>query len=342
MDQANNNPLLLSIIIPVYNSADFIEDALKAVMQIPSREFEALFVNDGSKDNSADIIQPYTRQDSRIKLINQANGGAHSARMHGVKASQGEWVYFADSDDLVCQNVVSVLKKMLLRDIKTDIIQTSVYSINRGLNNIILTIDEYRKALVCEKIYTGPCARYIRKSLFNDWVYNLPRHIVLAEDLLMNIRLSFRTSRQVVLSSEETYICRPSVNPHSVMKTNHGDWQHSSAFIKEYINSFPASQYAVFLPIITVGHVAALHQELRKKWILPKDLHHTEYYQTVMHEVETSHYKIPFLIRCNLYLENPILRCLLDFIIRMIGLYKRYIKKEIAQLSEYETEKPIQ
>lgn len=69
MEKKNNDSLLLSIIIPVYNSADFIEDELKAIMQIPSQEFEALFVNDGSKDKSADIIQPYTRLDSRIKLI---------------------------------------------------------------------------------------------------------------------------------------------------------------------------------------------------------------------------------------------------------------------------------
>lgn len=94
---ATNTNALISVIIPAHNAAAFIDKALQSVLAQSYPQFEVLVVNDGSTDNTADIINNY--QDSRIRLINQINGGLSNARNTGIKEAQGDYLAFLDADD---------------------------------------------------------------------------------------------------------------------------------------------------------------------------------------------------------------------------------------------------
>jgi len=92
---------LVSIITPLYNSAEFVEDTLNSVLMQTSINWEMILVDDVSSDNSIEIIQSFINQDSRIKLIKlEANSGAAVARNVGIEAAQGRYIAFLDSDDL--------------------------------------------------------------------------------------------------------------------------------------------------------------------------------------------------------------------------------------------------
>lgn len=89
----------VSVVIPIYNSAEFLKECLDSVLAQTLKEIEVICVNDGSPDNSLDILQDYERKDSRVKVISQENQGAGAARNHGLSVARGEYLSFLDSDD---------------------------------------------------------------------------------------------------------------------------------------------------------------------------------------------------------------------------------------------------
>lgn len=91
----------VSVIIPVYNNESYIEKCIKSLLQQNMKNIEFIFVNDGSTDNSFNIINNYREIDNRIKLINKKNGGVSSARNLGIKYAVGEYIGFVDSDDTI-------------------------------------------------------------------------------------------------------------------------------------------------------------------------------------------------------------------------------------------------
>ena len=92
---------MISVIIPVYNSASFLDKCISSVLSQSYSDFELLLINDGSTDNSVEICDHYAQKDSRVRVIHKANGGVSSARNIGLDQAKGEWVTFVDSDDWV-------------------------------------------------------------------------------------------------------------------------------------------------------------------------------------------------------------------------------------------------
>jgi len=89
----------VSIIIPAYNVAGYIEPCLDSVLAQTFTDFEVIAVNDGSSDNTGAILDEYAGRDARIKVIHKQNGGVSAARNDGIKAAQGEYFLFFDGDD---------------------------------------------------------------------------------------------------------------------------------------------------------------------------------------------------------------------------------------------------
>ena len=91
----------VSIITPCYNAAQYIASTIQSIQQQTLNDWELLIVDDGSVDNSADIIRSMAKDDSRIRLIQKANGGTASARKLGLEHAQGEYIQFLDADDQI-------------------------------------------------------------------------------------------------------------------------------------------------------------------------------------------------------------------------------------------------
>ena len=91
----------ISIITPCYNAAPYIANTIQSVQNQTITDWEMIIVDDGSTDNSVEIIQKIIAQDSRIKLIQKENGGSASARNLALSIAQGEYIQFLDSDDTI-------------------------------------------------------------------------------------------------------------------------------------------------------------------------------------------------------------------------------------------------
>ena len=90
---------LLSIVIPVYNSSEYLKKAFDSVLAQDFQNFELILVNDGSTDNSGYICEEYSKKDPRIKYFSKTNGGLCSARNYGIERSRGSYIMFMDNDD---------------------------------------------------------------------------------------------------------------------------------------------------------------------------------------------------------------------------------------------------
>lgn len=106
---------MISVIIPAYNAARTIRRCIQSVLDQTYTEWEMIIVDDGSKDNTLDICQSY--DDSRIRVLHKENGGVSSARNHGLKFAQGDYIAFIDSDDFIEADYLEHLSQGLDYDI---------------------------------------------------------------------------------------------------------------------------------------------------------------------------------------------------------------------------------
>ena len=89
----------VSVVIPVYNAEKHIEKTINSLLNQTFKDIEFIFVNDGSKDKSLDILREYEKKDSRVIVIDQENSGPGGARNTGILKARGEYIGFLDSDD---------------------------------------------------------------------------------------------------------------------------------------------------------------------------------------------------------------------------------------------------
>lgn len=91
---------LVSIITPVYNGGKYVRETIESVLRQTYTDWEMIVVDDGSKDDSARIVNEYAGRDKRIILLRQANGGSASARNNGIRNARGQYIALLDADDL--------------------------------------------------------------------------------------------------------------------------------------------------------------------------------------------------------------------------------------------------
>ena len=107
----------LSIIIPVYNVERYIRSCIESIFKqgLDDNRFEVIIVNDGTQDQSMDMITDIIKQHNNILIINQANQGLSVARNNGISVAKGEYILMPDSDDLLIENSLLPLLESVLK-----------------------------------------------------------------------------------------------------------------------------------------------------------------------------------------------------------------------------------
>src|SRR5574344_137457 len=98
---------LVSVIVPVYNASLYLNECIDSIINNTYKNIELILINDGSKDNSLDIINSY--KDERIKVINTLNKGVVNARKVGISFSKGKYIMFVDADDYIDSKMIEIL-----------------------------------------------------------------------------------------------------------------------------------------------------------------------------------------------------------------------------------------
>jgi glycosyltransferase involved in cell wall biosynthesis len=206
----------ISVIIPIYNSKKYLNECLNNILNQTLKEIEIICINDGSTDNSLELIQQIIEKDYRVKIINQINKGVSEARNIGVKYAKGEFLFFLDSDDYLDNNCLYELYYKVNK-YNLDILFFEKEDLNDNTN---LTKQKNEKSLrkknTIDKIYKGidlfikmekekynisPCLQIIKKEFYKKINFNF------IQGILFEGRMLFLT---LILQAERTcYINKP-------------------------------------------------------------------------------------------------------------------------------------
>lgn len=177
---------LVSIVVPVYNVAEYLPEFLDSVVGQTYKNLEILVIDDGSPDESASIARRWARWDKRIRVISKPNGGLGAARNTGIDAARGDYLTFADSDDVYDSNAIHAMVSTLEKTGSDFVVGTMVRRTgkrdylpkwNRKVHEtdrLQLTIDEYPDILLDVFAWN----KLWRRDFFNEHVRGFPERIL--------------------------------------------------------------------------------------------------------------------------------------------------------------------
>ena len=144
--------ILISIIVPVYNVEDYLEQCISSLINQTNKNLEIILINDGSTDGSGNICDKNALKDDRIKVYHIENGGSSIARNFGLKISTGEYIAFVDSDDWIKPNMLSELIKFAesnhLKVVEISSVESHINVANQNVSETIVSkIEDKHSAL---------------------------------------------------------------------------------------------------------------------------------------------------------------------------------------------------
>lgn len=210
-----DNGHLVSVIIPAFNSGETLSSTLSSIFGQTYRNIEVIVVDDGSLDNTADIVSSYMTREPRLSYFRKENGGPSSARNYGIEHSSGEYCLFVDSDDslrndaieCMISNALSSSSDIVVFDFKTN-------SSLVGRNDIVKkpfpesfvgNSNDFLEALFHGQIGNFMWAFLFRSSIFRFEGIKFPEDISLMEDaVILNEIVS--SSRTISFINDSLYV----------------------------------------------------------------------------------------------------------------------------------------
>lgn len=198
---------LISVIVPVYNAEKTLERCLNSVLQQVYKEIEVICVDDGSKDNSLSMLKRFEQFDKRVKVITKANEGVSVARNVGIKASNGQYILFVDSDDYIEKNMILDLYQAMKKT-EADIAIEGYREINHESSievydyknciekkDFLLKCIQNTGGVVCSKLYTAALIK--ENNIF------FRKDLSLSEDLIFALECIKRAGRLIQIEQAD-------------------------------------------------------------------------------------------------------------------------------------------
>lgn len=183
---------MISIIIPAYNVERYIARSIECCLKQTYSDIEVVVINDGSTDSTSAIVKSLSTKDSRIILVEKANGGLVSARKEALQHVSGDFVFFLDADDVIDENTIESLAQYT-KDY--DVIVADFLLENE--NGKVLPCQHKNKKVfgddkiglysnfLSKSITASLCGRLIRTDMLKD--FSTPIHITTGEDVITNL-----------------------------------------------------------------------------------------------------------------------------------------------------------
>ena len=216
---------LISVIIPVYNTENYIGVCLESLVKQTYTNFEVLMIDDGSTDNSGRICQEYTESDSRFHYYRKENGGVSSARNLGIEYSRGDYLTFVDSDDWVEEDFLEVLYSALISESASVSISTYkrfsmedntwyVHSFQRGYEKRVFNYLELINELIdldsFDHSYRFVSGKLVRRDILGDIRFNTLT--ILGEDMEFWFKIYLISPKSVYIN-RDSYVYRIAEGP---------------------------------------------------------------------------------------------------------------------------------
>lgn len=205
----------VSVIVPAYNIESYIGRCLESIIRQKINDIEIIVVNDGSTDNTLEIVKDYRGKYSNIKIIDKKNEGSIEARKSGLTKARGEYILFIDGDDWIEDNTINLLYKKAKKNC-ADIVLYNGYWAYDDYKKILrsFNINEDIKSsplisLFMNNINPGIVFKFIKREYINKNQIMFPENISFAEDLATSASLFMHNPKiEVVNNSLYNYYQR--------------------------------------------------------------------------------------------------------------------------------------
>lgn len=201
----------ISVIVPCYQNGKTVEKTVNSILAQTERDWELILVDDGSTDDTGEILDRLAVGKPRMRVLHQKNGGVSAARNAGLEAACGEWVTFVDADDWLLPDALQRLLEYC--DDETDIVCGSyaMRYIDEGNREEIHTCRDGDFQTVIESLIRGDsalnsmCARLYRRSSLVAHGVKAPVGVKIGEDVLFNLD-AFACARRWSITTELVYV----------------------------------------------------------------------------------------------------------------------------------------
>ncbi len=202
--------VLISVIVPVYNTALYLDDCIQSVMQQSYDNWQLILINDGSTDNSGEICDKWCQKDQRICVEHHTKKGLGYIRNRGIALAKGECVAFLDSDDVYHRDFLEVMYNIMKKE-SVDIVQCNIARFKDGkrppsqqqIENIRIELLDGQQ--MNERIYTSGvvdytslCNKLFKKYIFDRIQFPLGK---IHEDTFVSFKLYYLVEKVAVISS---------------------------------------------------------------------------------------------------------------------------------------------
>lgn len=198
---------LVSIVIPVYNTQDYLERCISSALNQTHQNMQIILINDGSTDNSGAMCDAYAEIDSRVEVIHQENAGQSAARNIGLDKINGQWVTFLDSDDYISKHFVEINLAACLQHNADISVSGHVIDYNGNIcedgfdKSTQVECITNREAVIRHfskkgALFNMACGKLYRVSLWNDLRFPVGK---MWEDLFISHRVLYTSERVAVL-----------------------------------------------------------------------------------------------------------------------------------------------
>lgn len=275
----------VSIIIPCYNSAAYLSACMESVLAQTMPDFEAILIDDGSKDDTLAIAHEIEGRDQRVRVYHQENAGVSAARNLGLEHARGEWITFVDSDDLLPENALETLLSAASDGIDMVVCAHRTFSGDGEIETVIPETrwmdlsGESKKRAAALRLIEGDavlnimCNKLHRRELIEREHIRLNPDVRIAEDALFNLE-AVLLGRGIAYVNRVAYLYR--THGASAMHTQQGGeferhlpWMRAlSAMLKRHGQL--ESYYAAYLDTVVLrlykdGGVCGVIREFGKK-----------------------------------------------------------------------------
>lgn len=221
-----------SIIIPVYNVEEYLDRCLKSILNQTYSNYEVIIVNDGSPDNSDNIIKSYEKEDKRFKEYKKVNGGLSDARNYGLKYATGDYLIFIDADDYIENNYLEKVNDVLERNKDIDVLKFKIKLVDEGGNLIRMEnglnkegVTSFEELVKLE--FLEPAWSYVYKLSF--WKENNFTYLkgMIHEDFGLTPEILMKANKIYYLNS---YLYNYVQRNGSIMSSNNKEKLHKKAY----------------------------------------------------------------------------------------------------------------
>lgn len=211
----------ISIIIPVYNSSKYIKSCLDSILNQTFKNFEVIIIDDGSTDNSYDILKEYSTKNTSIKLFKNSNHGVSFTRNYGISLAQADYLCFIDSDDWIDENYLENFYNVIQLNPEIDyIVQGIKYDWGNdktkelfSYKEIIIKETEIANSIVDYKLLHNGCpvAKLFKRSIIEKKKLRFNENICMHEDHIFVLDY-FLEIKNIYLLSNTSYHYRRSMD----------------------------------------------------------------------------------------------------------------------------------